>query len=401
MQPRVPSPGLEHCFGACLPHPLALYVHIPFCTTCCSYCAFYSEEEASWLPYRQRYMDRLEMELQEMVSSTDESFSTIFIGGGNPGCLTYAQLESMLTLAQSKGKAAECTIEMNPETFGRSLFPLFAKKLVTRVSMGIQSMDDGVLATLGRNARRSDNLRAIALAKEAHDTYGIELSFDLMLCLPGQTLAMAIADIDEIMALASPSHISLYCLTVEEGTDLSEKVSSGLLPVLDEDGQEAFLWGVWDHLKGLGFRHYEVSNFCLDDRLCKHNLTYWNLDSYIGLGSSAVSALREGPSLHHVSQIQSLFAYSQGVTFSGYSSESLTPTEHMEEFLMMALRTDMGIDKTLFSIRFSLSFDKIFSQVIESLESSWFVSTEQHFVLTRIGFMLLDEIVLRFALAVL
>ena len=346
-------------------------------------------------------MDRLETELLDVVSSVDEGFSTIFIGGGNPGCLTYTQLRSMLTLAQKKGKARECTIEMNPETFTRELFPLFEEKLVTRVSMGIQSMDDGVLATLGRNARRSDNLRSIALVKQAQETFGIEISFDLMLCLPGQSLAMAIADIDEIMALADPSHISLYCLTVEEGTDLSEKVSSGVLPVLDEDGQEAFLWGVWDHLKKVGFRHYEVSNFARDNCVCTHNLTYWNLDSYLGLGSRAVSALREGSVLHHYSQNQALVAYSLGVPFSGYCSESLTLSEHTEEFLMMALRTDIGIDKDAFSLRFSQSFDKIFSSVIETLDSTWFVSTPQRFSLTEIGFMVLDEVVLRFAMAVL
>ena len=346
-------------------------------------------------------MQRLETELETLVASLETGFSTIFIGGGNPGCLTYAQLQSMLVLAQSRGHAGECTIEMNPETFNRSLFPLFEDSLVTRVSMGIQSMDDRVLSTLGRNAKRADNLRAIALAKEAHDQYGVEISFDLMLCLPAQSLEMAIADIDEIMGLASPSHISLYCLTVEEGTELSEKVSSGLLPVLDEDGQEAFLWGVWNHLKGLGFRHYEVSNFSRDEQRCKHNLTYWNLDSYLGLGCSAVSALREGSSLRHVSQNQALFAYSHGVPFSGYSKENLTISEHLEEFLMMALRTDIGIDKAMFEKRFSRSFDKIFALVIETLDSSWFVSSEQSFLLTEIGFMVLDEVVLRFALAVL
>lgn len=391
----------NNCFGTNLPTPLALYIHIPFCITCCSYCAFYSEKEANWLPYRQKYMHRLETELREIVSSVDEGFSTIFIGGGNPGCLTYAQLDSLLSLAQSKGKASECTIEMNPETFDRSLFPLFEHLLVTRVSMGIQSMDDGVLTTLGRNARRKDNLKAIALAKEARDQFGIDISFDLMVCLPGQSLEMAIGDIDEIMTLANPSHISLYCLTVEEGTVLSEKVSSGSLPVLDEDGQEAFLWGVWDHLKSLGFRQYEVSNFARSEKFCNHNLTYWNLDSYLGLGCSAVSALRRGIGLQHISQIQNLFAYSNGIPFSGYSEEILTPTEHMEEFLMMALRTDFGIDKMVFQERFSHSFDKIFASVIESLDSSWFISTRQRFSLTRIGFMILDEVVLRFALAVL
>ncbi|MBI9093339.1 MAG: radical SAM family heme chaperone HemW [Sphaerochaeta sp.] len=393
--------GSDHRFGSRPGFPLALYIHIPFCTTCCSYCAFYSEEEASWLPYREAYMQRLLIELETIVSSSDSGFSSIFIGGGNPGCLTYAQLKSMLSLAQSKGKSDECTIEMNPETFSRSLFPLFEDSLVSRISIGIQSMDDTVLATLGRNACRADNLKAITLAREAHETYGVELSFDLMLCLPGQTMQMAIADIDEIMGLAQPSHISLYCLTVEEGTDLSEQVSAGVLPVLDEDGQEAFLWGVWAHLKKLGFRHYEVSNFSRNNCQCKHNLTYWNLDSYVGLGSSAVSAIRSGPGLLHISQNQTLYAYAKGVPFSGYSEENLTISEHLEEFLMMALRTDMGIDKTLFLLRFSQLFDKFFSTVIESLDSSWYFSTEQSFSLSEIGFMVLDEVVLRFALAVL
>ncbi len=353
------------------------------------------------MPYREKYMQRLQTELETIVTSTDSGFSTIFIGGGNPGCLTFEQLHNMLFLAQSKGKSDECTIEMNPETFNRTLFPLFEDSLVTRVSMGIQSMDDTVLATLGRNACRADNLKAISLAWEAHEKYGIELSFDLMLCLPGQTMEMAIADIDEIMGLASPTHISLYCLTVEEGTDLSEKVSEGVLPVLDEDGQEAFLWGVWNHLKRLGFRHYEVSNFSRDDRRCKHNLTYWNLDSYLGLGCSAVSALHNGSKLQHISQNQVLDDYSQGALFTGYSEETLTLSEHMEEFLMMALRTDMGIEKALFLERFTQSFDKMFASVIETLDSRWFLSTDQSFSLTEFGFMVLDEVVLRFALAVL
>ncbi len=391
----------SNCFGPDLPTPLALYIHIPFCTTCCSYCAFYSEEEASWRPFVGQYVQRLEAELDAVLSSSEEGFSTIFIGGGNPGCLTYAQLDSLLSLAQCKGRAEECTIEMNPETFSRALFPLFADKLVTRLSMGIQSMDDKVLSTLGRNATRADNIRSMELARQAHEDFGIELSFDLMLCLPGQSMEMAIADIDEIMDIASPSHISLYCLTVEEGTELSEKVSSGLLPVLDEDGQEAFLWGVWNHLQKLGFRHYEVSNFCRDDQLCRHNLTYWNLDSYVGLGSSSVSALRAGQRLRHVSQGQSLSAFALGVPFSEYSEETLTVGEHLEEFLMMSLRTDVGIDKALFQERFSRSFDIFFASVIETLDSSWFVSTGQSFSLSEIGFMVLDEVVLRFAMAVL
>lgn len=344
-------------------------------------------------------MDRLMHELEEIVLRHDRPFSSIFIGGGNPGCLTYQQLDGMLALAQSHGKSEECTIEMNPETFDTSLFPLFASKKVTRLSMGIQSMDDTLLATLGRNARRKDNLKGISLAREVHALYGTDLSFDLMVCLPGQTLAMAKADIDEIVCLADPSHISLYCLTVEEGTALSDKVSKGLLPVLDEDGQEAFLWGVWDHLKSLGFSHYEVSNFCKGSNYCKHNRTYWNLESYLGLGSSAVSAIRGGQALCHYSQGEDLATYAQGKVFSGYVSEALTEKEHLEEYCMMALRTDVGIDKIVFEKRFSLSFDETFGSVVVSLQGDWYANSPQRFVLTEIGYMVMDEIVLRFALA--
>jgi len=127
---------------------------------------------------------------------------------------------------------------------------------------------------------------------------------------------------------------------------------------------------------------------------------YWNLESYLGLGCSAVSALHDGPRLQHFTQDQTLVAYSQGDFFSGYSEENLKPSEHLEEFLMMALRTDIGIDKEVFAERFSQSFDKMYSSVIETLDPCWFISSVQRFSLTEIGFMVLDEVVLRFALAV-
>lgn len=379
----------------------SLYIHIPFCTRRCGYCAFYAENQGVWLPHRDTYLERLEQELDALLQSYNSGFPTIFLGGGNPGCLGPDRLAHLLSLAQKHGRPTECSIEINPETFNSSLFPLLEKKLITRISMGIQSMDDTVLSTLGRNAQRSDNLRAIALAREAHELYDTELSFDLMLCLPGQTLEMALADIDEIMALASPDHISLYCLTVEEGTDLSMAVSQGALPVLDEDGQEAFLWGVWQHLRSLGFRHYEVSNFARKEKLCKHNLTYWNLDSYIGLGCSAVSAIRREKTLSHITQKQDLATFVQDTLYSGYEKEKLSDIEHIEEYFMMALRTDFGIDKAAFFTRFNRCFDTEFASVIDSLDSRWFLSNKQSFSLTEIGFMVLDEIVLRFALVLL
>ncbi|MDD3903404.1 MAG: radical SAM family heme chaperone HemW [Sphaerochaeta sp.] len=383
-----------------LPTPLSLYIHIPFCTTCCSYCAFYSEPKASWIDYKKAYVDRLEKEILTAANEYGKPFSTIFFGGGNPGCLDGEQLSRLLQAAQIHGKSKEVTIEMNPETFNPSFFPLFEQGLITRLSVGIQSMDDSVLKILGRNARRDDNIRGIAYANQMHDLYGTDLSFDLMACLPGQTLEMAISDINELVSLSALEHISLYCLTVEEGTELSQKVSAGLLHVMNDDEQEIFLFEIWKHLEKLGFRHYEISNFCKKGHRCEHNLHYWSLDNYLGLGSSAASTLFSQKMHVHVSQDQSLQEFSQGESFTQYVAEQVDTLQQLEEFLMMALRTDEGIDKSYFLARFNRIFDQLFSKTIDSFENCWYENDSHFFVLTEVGFMVLDEIVVRFALAI-
>jgi len=216
---------------------LSLYLHIPFCTTCCSYCAFYSEPINENTAFLNAYVDRLEQEILA-VASRVERFATIFIGGGNPGSLSAEQLRRLLVAAKA-GLSDEVTVEMNPETFSEAFFDVFSEGLVTRLSMGIQSMDDATLNRLGRNARRCDNLRGINLAQKAHEAYGIELSFDLMVCLPGQTVDDAISDLKEVLTLSEADHISLYCLTVEEGTELAEQVGLGTRTFYQGSGQSS------------------------------------------------------------------------------------------------------------------------------------------------------------------
>jgi oxygen-independent coproporphyrinogen-3 oxidase len=378
---------------------LSLYVHIPFCTTCCSYCAFYSEPETNWKDTRQSYVDRLEREILHYAATLKKPFETVFFGGGNPGCLTFLQLEKLLKASQLFGKSKECTIEMNPESFSSEFFPLFEQNLVTRLSMGIQSMQDKTLKTLGRNSSVSANLKGIALARQLHRLYGTDLSFDLMTCIPGQTIEDALSDIDQVVSLADPGHLSLYCLTIEEGTELSDNVDRKKTTVLSDDGQEEMLTACWNHLAGLGYRHYEISNFAKNGKRCLHNLRYWDLASYLGLGSSAASTLITTDTVLSITQDQNLKTYGESEIFSGYTQEKLTKSEYLEEFLMMALRTDEGIDKSVFFSRFAMDFDQTFSKAIRSLEKSWAVNSPQLFALTKKGMMLLDDIVLRFALA--
>jgi oxygen-independent coproporphyrinogen-3 oxidase len=377
---------------------LSLYLHIPFCTTCCSYCAFYSEPVDATKAYLQPYVDRLEQEIRACKARLDRFF-TIFIGGGNPGSLPADQLRRLLVAAKADA-SDEVTIEMNPETFDETYFSLFAEGLVTRLSMGIQSMDDPTLMRLGRNARREDNLRSIALARQARLLYGIELSFDLMVCLPGQTVDLAIADLHEILMLSESDHISLYCLTVEEGTELALQVGLGNTTVLDEDGQEDFLQKMWSELRRLGFEHYEVSNFCRNGKKSKHNQVYWRLDNYLGLGSSAASTLKEGSLARHYTQNQSLQEFASSQCFSGYEEEHVDANQQIEEYVMMALRTNAGIDKQVFAARYQKDFDCLFASAISSLDSSWYSDTIQFFVLTEYGFMVIDEILLRLALEI-
>jgi oxygen-independent coproporphyrinogen-3 oxidase len=379
---------------------LSLYVHIPFCNSCCSYCAFYSEPKGSWIGYSDSYVDRLEQEILFYAEKLHKPFETIFFGGGNPGCLSFEQLERLLKASQLFGQSRECTIEMNPESFSPAFFPLFEQKLVSRLSMGIQSMHDSSLKSMGRNASKSDNLQGIAFANQVRQLYGTDLSFDLMTCIPGQTIEQALEDIDTLVSLSDPGHLSLYCLTIEEGTELARQVSSHSITLLSEDGQEEMLESCWKHLKKLGFRHYEISNFAKNDKRCLHNLRYWELESYLGLGSSAASTIVKEGKATRITQEQDLKAFSSSKLFSGYVFEHLSKTEQLEEYLLMALRTDEGIDKNTFSLRFGQNFDNLFSNILLTFEKDWFSDSPNTFSLQEEGMMFLDDIVLRLSMGI-
>jgi len=373
---------------------LSLYIHLPFCKRCCSYCAFYSEEQSQWKEYRDGYVQRLVKEVEKSRESYGRDFSTIFLGGGNPLCLTELQLETILIAA---GNSSETTIEMNPESFTEMYFPLFEKRLANRLSMGIQSLQPRFLTTLGRNSTREENLEGIALASKLRKRCGVSVNFDLMTCIPGQDVSHAICDIDELLSLSDFDHLSLYCLTVEEGTVLAGKLKEGLLEVPDEDMQSKMLFSLWEHLERKGLVHYEVSNFARPGKQCRHNLRYWQLEPYLGLGSSAASRIFQGGDWVGLRNDQSLASYESSPLFSGYSKEILSRKEELEEYLLVTLRTRSGLDKETFRKRFSLDFDTIFGKALEGMGESLFVDTRGRFSLTEKGLMIMDSLVLRLA----
>jgi oxygen-independent coproporphyrinogen-3 oxidase len=402
---------------------ISLYIHIPFCSTKCDYCAFYSESQSHWNKddIVERYLDRLNKEISAVkISLKNKPFESVFIGGGNPGSLSINQLRSLLI---NIGPSLETTFEINPESFIEDFDgykKIFSDGLATRLSMGIQSMDDSVLNILNRNASKDDNLKALSFANELssikidrdfnyfinNNLYSnslvpvidrIEISLDLMTCLPTQTLEMAKNDIEAVTRIANPNHLSLYCLTVEEGTKLKDRVGLGDVKVMNEDEQTEHLNALWSYLKQSGYDHYEVSNFSKNGKECAHNNKYWTLKSYIGLGSHSASTLYDGNELVRLYNDSTFNEFIKGDVFSGYQEEIIDIPIQRDEYLLVALRTSKGISIDILNQKYNIEED-VLNKSLASVDSSLYNQNEHFVWLNEQGFMLLDSIVLSLSL---
>ncbi len=321
----------------------SLYIHVPFCTTKCSYCAFYSvpcigrteEREAQMMAY----VDRVVSEIQAVNEKMGHRpYKTAFIGGGNPGCLGAELLGRIAEAVCQNGRPGEFSTEMNPESLSEDYFPLF-KKYFTRLSMGVQSLDRKALTFLGRNADLDQTRRGLGLSQRLHRETGCTLSYDLITCLgPWHD---ELKDVEELTQTYPSDHLSVYALTLEEGTPLYR-----LDPDLpDSDGQYEILSRIWDHLEKAGFEHYEVSNFARPGHRCRHNCRYWSYRQYVGLGPGAAStAFGADGSVTRFSFRSDVRSYiSQGL-FDGCQVERLDRLEALEELVLMGLRHRGGLD---------------------------------------------------------
>lgn len=342
----------------------------------------------------QSFCERLLEELEQIVERRTQPFETIYFGGGNPILLSVSSLQRIMLLATKLGRSKECTMEINPESCTETLDPLIMQGL-SRLSIGIQSMDNRFLSLLGRTARRDDNLRSLAIAKQMRSRFGISINVDVITCLPGQSIKEAFADIDEVTRLSECEHISLYSLTVEEGTTLANQIENSTVTPLEEDAQADILASCWEHLASLGYEQYEVSNFSRGSSYrCLHNQRYWQLEEYVGLGPSAAGTLFAHGQLNRISAANDLAAYLCLPPFATYAKEELTWSQEVTEYLLVGLRTTKGIDKELFSRRFGIDYSTLFCRQIASLSPSWYIDTPSCFRLTRKGFMILDAIIL-------
>ncbi len=262
--------------------PLGVYVHVPFCSTTCEYCAFYQVRPEG---------DDLARYLREMAAEfalvpTPLRAETVFWGGGTPGLLPPKHLTELCTLVRGNLAAApaEWSVEMAPGTVTKERLTALRDGGVTRISLGVQSLQPDLLAALGRRHTKEQALRAYDLVRAAGFA---SVNLDLIFAVPGQDAASWRADLAAAVALA-PDHISTYCLTFEEDTALFVKLSQGKV-TLDVEKEATFYEATWDELGAAGFSQYEISNYTRPGHACRHNLNTWAMQQWLGFGPSGAS----------------------------------------------------------------------------------------------------------------
>jgi oxygen-independent coproporphyrinogen-3 oxidase len=379
---------------------LSLYLHVPFCADKCLYCDFYS------LPRRQvsaavqaAVADQTIAQAAFLLGQVAPSrrLSTIFFGGGTPSALPRDVLARLLR-AFKGSEPEEWTVEANPESLDRSFLDLCADAGVTRVSLGVQSLRDEHLRLLRRPATRAETLGALDLLRRHWQG---EVSFDFIAGIPGQQVSDVVEDLQQLLD-AEPGHISLYQLTCEPGSDLARLVEDGSLTMNDPDKDEALWFAGRETLVSRGFRHYEISNFCRAGKECRHNLRYWRMQPYLGVGPSAVSTLPGGPlrglpttaRVLRISSPRDLDAFLTGQAgLWGMELEPISDSEFLIEHLMMGFRLEEGISREVFLKRFGTSFEALFPGVWDGWIAAGHAEAPAAWLrLTDAGRMILDRL---------
>lgn len=334
------------------PPPLSLYVHVPWCRKKCPYCDFDSYPLRGDLPEAD-YLAALIADLESALPLLQERrVLSVFLGGGTPSLLSAAGLDTLLTAVRARVPLvgdAEITLEANPGAIDAGKFAAFRAAGVGRLSLGIQSFASERLRALSRIHDAGQARRAAALAARHFDDFNL----DLMYGLPGQTVAQALADVEEALAFA-PTHLSCYQLALEPGTAFA--ASPPALPDPDRcaDMQEA----IEARLGEAGFVHYETSAFARPGHSCRHNLNYWTFGDYLGIGAGAHGKLTrlagETWEVHRQRRWKLPERYLAHMNAGLGPLEEDFPVSADElpfEFMMNALRLEAGFDATLFEAR--------------------------------------------------
>jgi putative oxygen-independent coproporphyrinogen III oxidase len=380
----------------------SLYLHIPYCQSKCPYCDFNSHAVASWP--EDDYVRALVAEIERRAGETPwagRRLKTIFFGGGTPSLFRPESIAAVLAAAERNfglENGSEVTLEANPGTVEAAKLAGMRAAGINRISFGAQSFNDARLRFLGRIHGAAETREAVRLAHRA----GFErLNLDLIFAVPGQSIDETLNDIAEAAALG-PDHISAYNLTFEEGTAFFTEMKRGRIRPIDSDRQAEFYAAVRAELPRRGYKMYEISNYAAPGHEARHNLSYWRLESYLGLGAGAHSFARDDTSgggrrwwnermpVRYVEQaLKGGFAEAGGETVDRGSARG--------EFVFLNLRLRDGFALTEFEARFGESFDSVFGpRAARLFEGDLLVRGAGRIYLSERGLELADSVFAEF-----
>ncbi len=422
---------------------ISIYIHIPFCVKKCQYCDFLSAPADSRA--QEVYLRALKQEIREQAARYREyEVQTVFIGGGTPTAVPCENLCEVLKTVFSfyrMNPHAEISMEANPGTVTKEALLSYRKAGINRISIGLQSADDVELKLLGRIHTYRDFQQTYRWAQEAGFT---NINLDIMSALPGQSVENYKKTLETVLSL-NPQHISAYSLIVEEGTPFYEKygqeseklqATGEKQPDLPSEEEEREMYALTEKLlAAAGYHRYEISNYALPGRECRHNLVYWKRGNYVGFGLGAASMV-ENVRFENIREMQEYLAEYAGMpdaepvfaevaqggkqalsneqefslredTHSENEQElsirenvhPLSPQEQMEETMFLGLRLTEGVSKAEFHRQFGVSMEQIYGEVIRKNTAKGLLIDEAGYVcLTREGMDLSNYVMAQFLL---
>ncbi len=372
---------------------IGIYIHIPFCTSKCYYCDFTSfvcKNETNIENYINAVCNEI---LQNAEILSEYNISTIYFGGGTPSYIDSKYIEKILdtlrlfsvNVEDIKSSLKEITIEVNPNSITEEKLKSYKKSGINRISIGLQSLNDTVLKTIGRKHTYSDFLEVLELCKKV----GIyNISVDLIYPLPGLTLDEFKRNIEKLMSISEEyniKHISIYNLEIHENTKLEFLINEKFVEMVDEDTEYLMKEFLEDTLLKNGYNKYEISNFSKDGFESKHNLNYWNQGEYLGFGVSA-SSFFSGTRYTNTNNFDK-YIYNINENKSNIiESEALDKLALMKEYVILRLRLKDGVNKEKFIKRFNTDIYDIFGiELNELLEKRLIKQENNNIFLTKRG----------------
>lgn len=369
---------------------MELYLHVPYCRQKCRYCDFASFAHAE--ETQGAYVDAVLCEAQAQAAQfPHDAMETAYLGGGTPSILPPKLLTRLLQGVAAYfplASGAEFTAEANPGTLTAPWLEAALACGINRLSMGMQAAQPELLRTLGRIHDFPQVRQSVELARHAGFAH---ISLDLMFGLPGQSVDMWRETLEKALSL-HPEHLSCYGLIPEEGTPLYRDLQAGRLTLPDEDDERRMYDLALNLLAKEGFRQYEISNFALPGRECRHNIGYWQQVPYIGLGVSAASYLPAPDGSNGMIRLtnpRTLPAYlrmAQAQDDAAREREFVSPTDSRFETLMLGLRMNRGVSEAAFQARHGVSLDALYGEKLRKFEAAGLLRHEtDRWSLTRRG----------------